>query len=111
MEDARILHIEEVGGGVAEPCPGVVDVPVGEFPMPGAVKMTEHECMGIGEILFSEAGGTFTAGEPATDDVEGALRRPETMQQPPQVFVANAFAAQDGRGEPAHGTRKLEAGG
>ena len=35
-------------------------------------------------------------------DVEGALRRPKAVQQATQVFVLNAFTAQNRRGELAH---------
>ena len=65
---------------MAEPSPGVEDVPMSEFPMAGAVKMAEHEGVSIGEEAACKTVSTFAAGEPATDNVEGALRGPKAME-------------------------------
>ena len=90
-----------------EPSSGVENVAFAEFPVPGAVKMPQHKYLSLREKLLGKAIGSLTAGEPAANNVERALRRPETMQEPAQVFVANSLAAQDGRCKLTHGSRKL----
>lgn len=89
---------------MTKPRAGVVYMAIAEPPMPGAVKMPQHKGFCLGEKAFCESVGTLTAGEPTTNDIEGALRWPETMEQATQVFIANPLAPQDGRGELTHGT-------
>ena len=75
---------------MAKPSTGVVNVAFAELPVAGAVEVAQHKGFGLGEKLFCKAVGAFAAGKPAADDVEGALRRPETMEQPSQILIAYA---------------------
>ena len=71
-------------------------------PMTGAVKMPQYHGLSLGEKLLGKVIGALAASKPAAYDVEGALRRPKAVQQATQVFVLNAFTAQNRRGELAH---------
>ena len=88
---------------MSKPRAGIVNMAFAELPVSGAVKMPQHQGLRLREKAFGESVCAFTACKPAADDVERALRRPETMEQPAQVFIANPLAAQDGRCELAHG--------
>ena len=90
-----------------EPSSGVENVAFAEPPVSGAVKMSQHKYLSLREKLLGKAIGQLATGEPASNDVKRALRRPETMQKPAQVFVANSLAAQDGRSKLAHGPREF----
>ena len=69
------------------------DAAPAEFPLPGAVEVTEYDNLGFREKAPGKPFCFPCAVEPAENDVPGALWGPETMQKAADIFVADILAA------------------